>query len=223
MAQQLNNSITQQLLLDGSAIIFKYFPGLSQDQKLKFERLGGLYIEWNEKINLISRKDIDFLYEKHILHSLGIAKIIRFSTGTSVLDVGTGGGFPGIPLAIMFPEARFTLVDSIGKKIMVVNEIAKALDLKNVRGYHKRAEEINQSFDFITGRAVTDMNAFYGWVRKKIKKEQQNGLPNGILYLKGGDLDSELAPFGQAAQVYPLSDYFEEEFFKTKAVVYVEG
>lgn len=207
--------------MDSAEIIFKYFPKLSSDQKAKFDRLGELYAEWNEKINLISRKDIDFLYEKHILHSLGIAKVIRFSAGSSIMDVGTGGGFPGIPLAIMFPETRFMLVDSIGKKIMVVNEIAKALDLKNVRGFHKRAEEINGGFDFVTARAVTDMNTFYGWVKKKIRKEQQNGLPNGILYLKGGDLGIELAPFGPSAQIFELSDYFEEEFFKTKAVVYI--
>ena len=207
--------------MDSAEIIFKYFPKVSPEQKLKFSRLGDLYKDWNEKINLISRKDIDFLYEKHILHSLSIAKVIRFSEGSSIMDVGTGGGFPGIPLAIMFPETRFMLVDSIGKKIMVVNEIAKALDLKNVRGFHRRAEEINGGFDFVTARAVTDMNTFYGWVRKKIRKEQQNGLPNGILYLKGGDLGTELAPFGPSAQIFPLSDYFEEEFFKTKAVVYI--
>jgi len=207
--------------MDSADIIFKYFPNLSEAQKSKFNRLGDLYQEWNEKINLISRKDIEFLYEKHILHSLGIAKVINFTAGTAILDVGTGGGFPGIPLAIMFPEVQFSLVDSIGKKIMVVKDIAKALDLKNVQAYHARVEDIKGSFDFITGRAVTDINAFYGWVKRKIKKTQQNGLPNGILYLKGGDLEIELAPFGQSAQVYPLSHYFDEEFFKTKAVVYL--
>ena len=207
--------------MDSADIIFKYFPNLSEAQKSKFNRLGDLYQEWNEKINLISRKDIEFLYEKHILHSLGIAKVINFTAGTAILDVGTGGGFPGIPLAIMFPEVQFSLVDSIGKKIMVVKDIAKALDLKNVQAYHARVEDIKGSFDFITGRAVTDINAFYGWVKRKIKKTQQNGLPNGILYLKGGDLEIELAPFGQSAQVYPLSHYFDEEFFITKAVVYL--
>ncbi len=209
--------------MDTADIIFKYFPNLDAEQKSRFSKLGELYLDWNDKINLISRKDIEFLYEKHILHSLGIAKIIRLSEGTTIMDVGTGGGFPGIPLAILFPDVQFTLVDSIGKKIMVVKDIAKKLGLQNVEAYHARAEEIKGSFDFITGRAVTDMNAFYGWVRRKIKKTQQNGLPNGILYLKGGDLDTELAPFGHRAQVFPLSDYFEEEFFKTKAVVYVEA
>ena len=202
-------------------ILLKYFPNLDEGQKNKFEALGKLFSEWNEKINLISRKDIEFLYEKHILHSLAIAKIIRFSEGTSVLDVGTGGGFPGIPLAIYFPEVQFTLVDSIGKKIKVVHEIAKALNLDNVTALHSRVEDVPGSFDFVTGRAVTDLNVFYGWVNRKIKKAHQNGLPNGILYLKGGELDAEIKAFGSRAQVYPISNYFEEDFFKTKAVVYV--
>jgi 16S rRNA (guanine527-N7)-methyltransferase len=202
-------------------ILLKYFPNLREDQKNKFEALGKLFSEWNEKINLVSRKDIEFLYEKHILHSLAIARIIHFSEGTSVLDVGTGGGFPGIPLAIYFPDVQFTLVDSIGKKIKVVQDIAKALNLKNVTALHARVEEIQGVYDFVTGRAVTDLNVFYGWVKKKIKKTQQNGLPNGILYLKGGELDPEIKAFGSRAQVYLVSQYFEEEFFKTKAVVYV--
>jgi 16S rRNA (guanine527-N7)-methyltransferase len=199
------------------AILTRYFPNMTADQQDKFARFGELFTEWNEKINLVSRKDIEFLFEKHILHSLGIAKVIRFSDGTAILDVGTGGGFPGIPLAIMFPGVQFTLVDSIGKKIMVVRDIIKALNLKNAKAYHTRAEDIQGSFDFVTGRAVTDMNAFYGWVRKKIRTKDQNGLPNGVLYLKGGELDAELA------QVFPLSQYFDEEFFSTKAVVYVQA
>ena len=206
-----------------SEILLKYFPNLNDDQLAKFEKFGELFREWNEKINMVSRKDIEFLFEKHILHSLGIAKVIRFSEGTAILDVGTGGGFPGIPLAIYFPEVNFTLVDSIGKKIMVVREITKALGLKNVKSYHSRAEDIQGSFDFITGRAVTEMNAFYGWVRKKIKAKDQNGLPNGVLYLKGGEMTEELAAFGTRAQVFPLSQYFEEPFFETKAVVYLQN
>jgi 16S rRNA (guanine527-N7)-methyltransferase len=208
--------------MSGIEQLIKYFPELSKEQQEKYEKFGQQFREWNEKINLVSRKDIEFLFERHILHSLGIAKVIRFTEGTTILDVGTGGGFPGIPLAILFPDVKFTLVDSIGKKIMVVREITKALDLKNVRSYHSRAEDIPGVFDFITGRAVTDINAFYGWVKKKIKPTDQNGLPNGILYLKGGELDAELASFGSRAQVFPLSQYFEEEFFATKAVVYIQ-
>ncbi|RYD80132.1 MAG: 16S rRNA (guanine(527)-N(7))-methyltransferase RsmG [Sphingobacteriales bacterium] len=204
-------------------IITKYFHELNPAQIKQFEQLGIVFPEWNDKINLISRKDVENLYERHILHSLGIAKVINFSSGTQIMDVGTGGGFPGIPLAIMFPEVAFTLVDSIGKKIKVVQEVAEALELKNVRAFHARAEEIPGKFDFITGRAVTDINAFYGWVRGKIKTKQQNGLPNGILYLKGGDMKEELAPFRKRAQVFPLDHFFEEEFFETKAVVYIES
>jgi len=203
-------------------IITKYFPKLNPDQLQKFEALGPLYEEWNEKINLVSRKDIEHIYERHILHSLGIAKIIRFVNGTAVMDVGTGGGFPGIPLAILFPETEFMLVDSIGKKIMVVKEIAKTLGLKNVKASHNRVEDINGNFDFVTGRAVTDLNSFYGWVRKKIKSQDINGLPNGVLYLKGGELDADIATFGNRAQVFPLSQYFEEDYFATKAVIYIQ-
>jgi 16S rRNA (guanine527-N7)-methyltransferase len=204
-------------------ILSKYFPDLSSLQIKQYIELGQVFPQWNDKINLISRKDVENLYERHILHSLGIAKVINFTIGTQIMDVGTGGGFPGIPLAIMFPEVAFTLVDSIGKKIKVVQEVAAALELKNVRAFHARAEEIPGKYDFITGRAVTDINAFYGWVRNKIKSKQQNGLPNGILYLKGGDMTEELAPFKSRAQIFPLDHYFEEEFFQTKAVVYIES
>ncbi len=205
-------------------IITKYFPDLNPAQIKLYEELGRIFPEWNDKINLISRKDVENLFERHILHSLGIAKVINFTMGTQIMDVGTGGGFPGIPLAIMFPDVAFTLVDSIGKKIKVVQEVAKALDLKNVRAYHARAEEIPGKFDFITGRAVTDINAFYGWVRNKIKTKQQNGLPNGILYLKGGEtLKEELSAFRSRAQIFPLPHFFEEEFFETKAVIYIES
>ena len=207
----------------GIEIIEKYFPNLTEDQRKKFIALGPLFIEWNNQINLISRKDTENLYERHILHSLGIAKVIRFVPGTQVMDVGTGGGFPGLPLAIYFPEVQFTLVDSIGKKIKVVQEMVKGLGLKNVQTFHSRAEEIPGKFDFITGRAVTDLNAFYGWVKTKISTKQKNGLPNGIIYLKGGDLKEELAPFKKRAQIFPLPQYFEESFFETKAVVYIEG
>lgn len=205
-------------------IITKYFPDLNPLQIKQYEALGQVFPQWNDKINLISRKDVENLYERHILHSLGIAKVITFTPGTQIMDVGTGGGFPGIPLAIMFPEVAFTLVDSIGKKIKVVQEVAAALELKNVRAFHSRAEEIPGKYDFITGRAVTDINAFYGWVRNKISKKQQNGLPNGILYIKGGEnLKEELAAFKSRAQIFPLDHYYEEEFFHTKAVVYIES
>jgi len=200
--------------------IHTYFPNLSEDQLEKFEQLGALYKDWNTKINVISRKDIDQLYLHHILHSLGIAKIQSFLPGASVLDVGTGGGFPGIPLAILFPETNFFLIDAIGKKIKVVNEVAAALDLKNVKAEHIRAEKVNDHFDFIVSRAVTNMPDFVKWVRKKIKKKSNHELKNGILYLKGGDLNEELEVF-RNVQVFELQNYFKEKFFETKKVVYL--
>lgn len=200
--------------------ILKYFPNLTDEQKAQFAALKGLYEEWNAKINVISRKDIDELYTRHVLHSLGIAKVMPFEPGASVLDVGTGGGFPGIPLAILFPETNFYLVDVIAKKIKVVQEVANGLGLKNVRAEQKRAENINEEFDFIVSRAVTNMPDFVKWVRGKVKKEQNHALPNGILYLKGGDLTEELAVF-QKVTVYELPDYFTEDFFETKKVVHL--
>lgn len=180
-----------------------------------------LYKEWNEKINVISRKDIDNLYVNHVLHSLGIAKVMKFKSGATVLDVGTGGGFPGIPLAILFPDVQFHLVDSIGKKITVVNEVAKGLQLRNVRGEQIRAEQVSGEYDFIVSRAVTRLKEFYGWIHKKTKKRSVHPLQNGILYLKGGDLAEELAELKKDYSVYNLSDYFTEEFFETKKVVHV--
>jgi 16S rRNA (guanine527-N7)-methyltransferase len=206
-----------------SDIILKYFPNLSEKQQQQFNRLPELYNYWNNQINVISRKDIDLLFERHVLHSLGIAKVITFLPGESVLDVGTGGGFPGIPLAILFPDTQFYLVDSIGKKIKVVQEVAKALDLKNVRASHNRAEEIKEQFDFVVSRAVTRLNEFYPWVKGKFKIDSKNIIPNGILYLKGGDLEEEIAESGLKVQQYYLKDYFEEEFFETKQVIYVRG
>lgn len=203
-------------------MIKKYFPNLTQDQISKFERLKPLYEEWNQQINVISRKDMDQFYERHVLHSLAIAKVIRFNPGTTILDVGTGGGFPGIPLAIMFPKSRFHLVDSIGKKIKVVEAVKEALDLQNVRSSHKRAEEINFKFDFIVSRAVTKMPVFITWVRKKINKTHKNALPNGILYLKGGDLTEEMSSVQTFHEYYDIPEFFEEEFFETKKVVYVQ-
>ncbi|NAS29575.1 16S rRNA (guanine(527)-N(7))-methyltransferase RsmG [Flavobacteriaceae bacterium R38] len=200
--------------------IRNYFPSLSPDQLKKFELLDTLYKDWNTKINVISRKDIDQLYLRHVLHSLGIAKVQSFLPGSSVLDVGTGGGFPGIPLAILFPETQFFLVDAIGKKIKVVNEVATALDLKNVKAEHTRVEKVKDHFDFIVSRAVTNMPDFVKWVRKKIKKESKHELRNGILYLKGGDLDEELKLF-KSVQQFELNQYFEEDFFDTKKVVYL--
>ncbi|MCR5860783.1 16S rRNA (guanine(527)-N(7))-methyltransferase RsmG [Flavobacterium sp. J372] len=200
--------------------ILKQFPNLTDLQKSQFAKLEALYTEWNGKINVISRKDIEELYTRHVLHSLGIAKVMEFLPGAKVLDVGTGGGFPGIPLAILFPETDFYLVDVIAKKIKVVQEVAKALGLKNVRAEQKRAENINEEFDFIVSRAVTNMPDFVKWVRGKVKKEQKHGLPNGILYLKGGDLTEELSVF-QKVTLYNLSDYFADEFFETKKVVHL--
>jgi len=201
-------------------IIKKYFPELSELQVSQFERLEELYKDWNSKINVISRKDIDELYLRHVLHSLGIAKVQNFSAGSKILDVGTGGGFPGIPLAILFPETEFHLVDSIGKKIKVVKGISEALELKNLKADHIRAEEVKGEFDFIVSRAVTTMPDFVKWVRKKVAKNQKNELRNGILYLKGGDLTEELSIF-TSASLYDLSDFFEEEFFETKKVVHL--
>lgn len=200
-------------------LILKYFPDLTEQQIDQFTQLENLYGEWNEKINVISRKDMDALYEKHILHSLGIAKVMFFSAGTKVLDVGTGGGFPGIPLAILFPETQFTLVDSIGKKITVVKAVAEALDLKNLRAYHQRAEDLKEKFHFVVSRAVTQMPAFLRWLRGKFEKEQINTKHNGVLYLKGGDLGEELE--GIKAEIFNLKSHFEEDFFDTKKVVYI--
>ncbi|ESU20124.1 glucose-inhibited division protein/putative methyltransferase [Flavobacterium cauense R2A-7] len=200
--------------------IVNYFPNLTENQIEQFRKLEELYKDWNAKINVISRKDIDELYTKHVLHSLGIAKIIDFQPGAKILDVGTGGGFPGIPLAILFPEVDFYLIDVIAKKIRVVNEVAKGLGLQNVRAEQMRAENVKEDFDFIVSRAVTNMPDFYKWVKDKIKKKQNHELKNGILYLKGGDLTEELAAFPKATQ-YNLSDFFEDEFFETKKVVHL--
>ncbi|WP_031528202.1 16S rRNA (guanine(527)-N(7))-methyltransferase RsmG [Dyadobacter crusticola] len=202
-------------------LITKYFPELTEDQKSKFGQMEELYQYWNARVNVISRQDIDTLYERHVLHSLGIAKVQGFKAGTSILDVGTGGGFPGIPLAILFPDAQFHLVDSIGKKIRVVQEIAAALKLDNVRADQTRAEKLDDSYEFVVSRAVTRITPFVGWVRKNISRNSFHELRNGILYLKGGDLAEELAELNQKNRVYALSDYFSEEFFETKKVVYV--
>lgn len=200
-------------------LILKYFPDITEKQKEQFEKLENLYIEWNQKINVISRKDMDALYEKHILHSLGIAKVMPFAANTKVLDIGTGGGFPGIPLAILFPETHFTLVDSIGKKITVVNAVAEGLELQNVKTYHARAEQVNEKFHFVVSRAVTQMPVFLTWLKGKFEKENFNPKHNGILYLKGGELAEELA--GIKAEIFNLKNYFEGEFFDTKKVVYI--
>ncbi|GGB82122.1 ribosomal RNA small subunit methyltransferase G [Flavobacterium suaedae] len=200
--------------------IINQFPELTPLQKEQFARLEELYKDWNAKINVISRKDIDALYTKHVLHSLGIAKVMEFKPGASVMDVGTGGGFPGVPLAILFPETDFYLIDVIAKKIKVVQEVVDALGLKNVKAEQKRAEKVDQQFDFIVSRAVTNMPDFVKWVRGKIKKDQNHDLPNGILYLKGGDLTEELEVF-QKVTIYNLSDYFTDEFFETKKVVHL--
>ena len=201
-------------------IILKYFPDILEKQIRQFSQLQELYNEWNSQINVISRKDMENLYLKHVLHSLAIAKVVSFADGTKVLDVGTGGGFPGVRLAILFPNVDFLLVDSIGKKIKVVNEVANSIGLKNLRAEHKRAEQVNGQFDFVVSRAVTKMKVFHQWVRKRISTKQKNTFFNGILYLKGGDLTEELKGI-KNVELYNIPDFFEEEFFETKKVVYI--
>ena len=202
-------------------IIQKYFPELTDIQKEQFMALYDLYTDWNSKINVISRKDNTNLYEHHVLHSLGIAKVINYRPGTEIMDLGTGGGFPGIPLAIMFPDTHFHMVDSIGKKVKVATEIASAIGLKNVTTRHCRAEEEKQLFDFVVSRAVMPLTDLLKIIRKNIKKEQHNALPNGLICLKGGELQNEVMPVKHQTVMYDLKDYFEEEFFETKKVVYV--
>ncbi|MDO5570842.1 MAG: 16S rRNA (guanine(527)-N(7))-methyltransferase RsmG [Bacteroidales bacterium] len=203
-------------------LIEKYFPKLTQEQKNQFDALYDLYFDWNSKINVISRKDIENLYLHHVLHSLAIAKIINFKPGTTIMDVGTGGGFPGIPLAIMFPDTKFHLVDRIGKKIKVAQEVATAIGLKNVTFRHCGVEEEKTKFDFVVSRAVMPLSDLVKLIRKNIKKEQINGLPNGLICLKGGELQNEVKPFKNTSIIFDLEDYFSEDFFSTKKGVYVQ-
>ncbi|MEN8117287.1 MAG: 16S rRNA (guanine(527)-N(7))-methyltransferase RsmG [Bacteroidota bacterium] len=202
-------------------IILKYFPNLNEKQIELFLQLEPLYADWNSKINVISRKDFSEFYERHVLHSLGIVKFTSFVPGSKLLDVGTGGGFPGIPLAIMFPQVQFHLIDSIGKKIKVVNGVAQSLGLANVTAEQIRAEQLKEKYDFIISRAVTRLPEFISWIRKNISEKQKNALPNGILYLKGGDLTGEIKPFKKNIFIQKLSEYFDEEFFETKKVVHL--
>jgi len=202
-------------------ILQKYFPDLTEIQNEQFAQLRSLYEEWNAQINVISRKDVDFLYERHILHSLSIAKFITFKKGTKLMDLGCGGGFPGIPLAILFPEVSFTMIDSIGKKIKVVQEIADTIGLKNVQAHHMRAEKVNESFDFVITRAVAPMIDLVKWTRKKYIKEQRHDIENGVIALKGGDLNLELASWGNRKTIVNLSNYFEEAFFETKKIIHI--
>ncbi len=202
-------------------LILKYFPNLSEQQKTQFAALYDLYTDWNSKINVISRKDIANLYKHHVLHSLGIAKVINFTPDTQIMDLGTGGGFPGIPLAILFPEVQFHLVDSIGKKVKVATEVANAIGLKNVTFRHCRAEEEKRKFDFVVSRAVMPLGDLIKIIRKNIRQEQHNVLPNGLICLKGGELEQETMPVKHKTMLYDLKDEFTEDFFKTKKVVYV--
>lgn len=204
-------------------LILKYFPDLTEEQKKQFAALYDLYLDWNSKINVISRKDIENLYEHHVLHSLGIAKVISFKPGTKIMDLGTGGGFPGIPLAILFPEVKFHLVDSIGKKVRVATEVANSIGLKNVTFRHARAEEEKQTFDFVVSRAVMPLSDLIKIIRKNISTKQQNALPNGLICLKGGELEHEAMPFKNKTVMWDLKEFFQEEFFQTKKVVYVGG
>ena len=201
--------------------ILKYFPSISDNQKTQFEALYGLYVDWNAKINVISRKDIENLYEHHVLHSLAIAEIIHFQSGTTVLDVGTGGGFPGIPLAILFPESKFVLIDSIGKKIKVGTEVAMAIGLKNITLKHLRVQDEKGKFDFVVSRAVMPLGDLVQLVKKNISKEQRNALPNGLICLKGGELQHEIQAFKNISELFDVNTFFNEEFFKTKKAVYV--
>ncbi len=202
-------------------IINKYFKSLSDKQIAQFDALYNLYLDWNSKINVISRKDIENLYEHHILHSLSIAQVISFKNGSSVLDVGTGGGFPGIPLAIMFPEVNFVLIDSIGKKIKVAVEVSNAIGLKNITLKHERIQDENAKFDFVVSRAVMPLDALIKLIRKNIAKTGKNAIPNGIICLKGGELQHEILPYKNIAETYEISTFFKEEYFSTKKVVYV--
>jgi len=212
--------VSANLAVDGVPLIQKYFE-LTPSQIQKFEALGELYRDWNSKINVISRKDMDNLYLRHVLHSLSIAKIVSFRAGAKILDAGTGGGFPGIPLAILFPETVFHLADSIGKKITVVKAVAEALELRNVSGLNIRAEQLKEKYDFVVSRAVTQMKEFYGWVRPKIREDSAHALDNGILYLKGGAVEEEMDALRKPYAVYELPDFFEESFFETKKIIFM--
>lgn len=203
-------------------IIFQYFPELSDTQREQFNQLDALYRDWNAKINVISRKDIDNLYSHHVLHSLGIAKVIKFRPGSKIMDIGTGGGFPGIPLAILFPECQFKLIDSIGKKIKVATAVAQAIGLKNVQIEHRNVMEEKGKYDFVVSRAVMNASDLVKLVRKNVAREQRNSLPNGLICLKGGDVTDELAPFAHCSEVWNLSQYFDDEFFETKKVTYIQ-
>ena len=206
--------------MDSVALIEKYFPNLSEQQREQFARLGEVYAEWNAKINVVSRKDMEHIYLHHILHSLAIAKVCHFADGAQVLDVGCGGGFPSVPLAIMFPNVQFTACDSIGKKIRVVEGVCEAVGIKNIRTVNGRVEQLKEQFDYVISRAVTDMPTFVGWVRGMVRKGEKGSLPNGILYLKGGDLTEELQASRRQWERYYISEFFEEEFYDTKQVVY---
>lgn len=218
---KIEKTTFKQAPLEGVGLIHHYFPNLSEKQLEQFSALGDLYLQWNEKINVISRKDTENLYTNHVLHSLGIAKVMPFKPGTRVLDVGTGGGFPGIPLAILFPDVSFHLVDSVGKKITVVKGIVDALKLKNVTTECTRAERVNGKYDFVVSRAVTRMKEFFSWIHQKISIGQTNTLENGILYLKGGDLDQEMSELKRPYQEFELKSFFNLPFFDTKKVIYV--
>lgn len=205
----------------GLDLILRYFPDLTDTQRDQFERMGPAYVHWNGQINVVSRKDAENMYERHILHSLAIAKLFRFQPGSQILDIGTGGGFPGLPLAVLHPDVDFWLVDSIGKKIKVVNEVCGELGITNVKATHQRAETVNKKFDFVVSRAVTRFENFLPWTRGKFRQDMRNAFPNGILYLKGGDLSEEMKAVHQDYDIFDLTDWFKEEFFETKKLVYV--